>query len=264
VNYGGPCEIDDAVQAALVDEACRIVEREKIGYLELRTNRPLVNTLPTRHHKVSMVLELAKDPDVMWRGYDTKHRTAIRRANKNGLRAVAGGEELLEDYYRVMAASWQSLGTPFYRKSYFATILRTFPSQTSIFVIYRDAVPVATALNGYYRGVVEGMWAGTDLRFRKFQPTYVLYWEMIKHACENGYHTYHFGRSTADSGGEFFKTKWNAEPRQLYWSYHLGTCREMPELRPDNPKFQLPRKIWRRLPPSICAAIGPTLARAIP
>ncbi|HWR97495.1 MAG TPA: FemAB family XrtA/PEP-CTERM system-associated protein [Candidatus Methanoperedens sp.] len=264
VNYGGPCGDDATVEALLVEEACRTVTRERMDYLELRTDRPVPGQLPTRQHKVSMVLGLERDPDVLWRAYDTKHRTAIRRAYKNDLRALAGGGELLDDFYRVMVSSWRALGTPLYRKGYFASILREFPSQTGIFVVYRDNLPVAAALNGYYKGVVEGMWAGVDWDFRKYQPTTVLYWEMIKHACENGQRIYHFGRSTADSGGEFFKSKWNAEPRQLYWTYFLGRRKVLPRLDVGNPRYQILMRMWRRLPPALTSAIGPPLARFLP
>lgn len=264
VNYAGACADDAAVEALLIEEACRIVARERMDYLELRTDRPAPGELPTRQHKVSMVLDLDPDPDVLWRAYDTKHRTAIRRAYKNDLRAVAGGIELLDDFYRVLALSWRVLGTPLYRRSYFAAILGEFPSLTGIFVVYRDNLPVAAALNGYYKGVVEGMWAGVDWSARKLQPTTVLYWEMIKHACENGHRLYHFGRSTADSGGEFFKTKWNAEPRQLYWTYFLGRSKTLPRLDVGNPRYQNLMGIWRRLPPAVTSVIGPPLARFIP
>lgn len=264
VNYGGPCARDAVVEARLLEEAYRAVERERVDYLELRTDRPLAGELPTRRHKVSMVLELDRDPDVLWRAYDTKHRTAIRRACKNDLEVRAGGAELLDDYYRVMALCWRALGTPLYRKSYFAAILREFASQTRIFVVYQGERPVATAFNGYYNGVVEGLWAGADWSCRRLQPTSVLYWEMIKHACETGQRRYHFGRSTVDSGGEFFKSKWNAEPRQLYWQYRLGRRTTLPRLDVGNPRYRALMKIWRRLPHSLLAAIGPPLARLIP
>lgn len=264
VNYGGPCAADPAVEARLVQEACGVVAVEKMDYLELRTVRPLAGQMPTRGHKVSMVLELDPDPDALWRAYDTKHRTAIRRAGKNGLRVQAGGADLLEDFFRVMALSWRALGTPLYRRSYFAAVLREFGSQTALFVVYLGKRPVAAALNGYCNGVVEGMWAGTDGRFRNLQPTTVLYWEMIKDACERGCGSFHLGRSTAGSGGVFFKSKWNAAPRPLYWQYCLGRRTTLPALDAGNPRYRALMKIWRRLPRSLIAVIGPPLARFIP
>jgi lipid II:glycine glycyltransferase (peptidoglycan interpeptide bridge formation enzyme) len=176
----------------------------------------------------------------------------------------SGGPELLDDFYDVVAESWRNLGTPLYRKSYFASILTAFPELTRIFVTYAGAVPVAVAFNGYYRGTVEGMWAGTRAAFRALQPNYVLYWDMIKHACETGCHTYHLGRSTADSAAETFKRKWNSEAHPLYWQYFLPTGGALPALNVNNPKYKLAIAVWRRLPIRVTTLLGPHLANNIP
>jgi hypothetical protein len=91
-----------------------------------------------------------------------------------------------------------------------------------------------------------------------------LYWELIKHACELGYQSFHLGRSSKDSGGEQFKKKWNAETLQLYWHYILRTRTDIPSLNPTNPRYQLAIKAWQRLPLPITQTLGPFLARSIP
>ena len=78
-------------------------------------------------------------------------------------------------------------------------------------------------------GRVEGMWLGTRAASSGSKCAgYVLYWELIKNACERGCKRFHLGRSTAQSGGEMFKKKWNAEPVQLYWHYLLRTRKDDP------------------------------------
>ena len=220
--------------------------------------------LPTSEHKVSLTLKLNPDPDVIWKTFTTKHRNDIRRAYKRGLEAKVGTADLLDVFYDVLSESWRYLGTPLYKKEYFKNILNEFPSSTKIFVVYYKDSPVMAALNGYYKNTVEGMWAGLSGKFRKLQPTYVLYWEMIKHACENGFTNYHLGRSSTDSGGEFFKKKWTAQPRQLYWQYYLNRVDEIPQLNVQNPKYQIAINAWRRLPRSVVELAGPPIARCIP
>ena len=126
------------------------------------------------------------------------------------------------------------------------------------------ALPVATAFNGYYGGTVEGLWAGVSTRHKRLQPNYVLYWEMIKDACESGYRIYHLGRSTAVSSGETFKKKWNATPKQLYWQYYLGRINEIPSLNVQNSKFKLAIRTWRTLPLGLTNFLGPFVAKNIP
>lgn len=264
VNYGGLCADNTAAESALLERAASLVRECGADYMEIRSLSRLSADLPTSDHKVSLTLDLSPDPDKLWNGLNTKQRTNIRRAYKNGLEARSGQMELLDEFYRLFSESWRDLGTPVYRKDYFRNILQMFPDSTRIFIVTCNGEPVAGALNGYYKGIVEGMWAASPARHRKLQANYVLYWEMIKHACEEGFSSYHLGRSTADSGSESFKAKWNAYPRQLYWQYHLNRATAIPQLNVKNPKYQLAIKAWSRLPVSFTEFIGPFFASHIP
>lgn len=264
VNYGGPCAGDIRTVARLTEEAIGIANEERVDYLEIRSLRPVPDALPTSLHKVSMTITLPPDPEVVWSAFSSKHRTAIRRAYKNGLRAEHGGSELLDHFYEVLAETWRGHGTPIYAKRYFSDIQRALPDHTRIYVVYADEKPVAAAFNGHHNGVVEGLWAGNRPTLEHLQANYVLYWEMIKRACEDGFHTYHLGRSTAESGGEFFKKKWNAQAKQLYWQYYMPKGGELPRLNVDNPKYRFAIALWRRLPIGMTTAIGSHIANYIP
>jgi lipid II:glycine glycyltransferase (peptidoglycan interpeptide bridge formation enzyme) len=108
------------------------------------------------------------------------------------------------------------------------------------------------------------MWLGTRAQYRRQLVGYVLYWELIKDACEQGHHIFHLGRSTADSGSEQFKKKWNATATQLFWHYLLRTRSEIPQLNVNNRKYQMAISAWRRMPVGLTQRIGPLIARSIP
>jgi FemAB-related protein (PEP-CTERM system-associated) len=264
LNYGGICASAPDIESALLNAARDIVAKEKISYLELRNTQKLSETLPTSEHKISMTIELNENPDVIWNNFKTNHRKEIRRSYKNKMRVISGGIELLNIFFPVLAESWRNLGTPIYQKEYFRTILDTFPDKTRIFIVYHEDIPVAAAFNGYFQDKVEGMWLGILPQYRKLYPNYALYWEMIKHACLNKYKIFHLGRSSADSGGEFFKKKWNAEAQQLYWQYYLGTAKDIPQLNVHNPKYRLAIELWKKIPLGVTTFLGPKIARNIP
>jgi lipid II:glycine glycyltransferase (peptidoglycan interpeptide bridge formation enzyme) len=163
-----------------------------------------------------------------------------------------------------MCHSWRALGTPIYKKRFFRTILEAFGEKTRIFIVYKDNTPIATAFNGYHNDTVEGMWAGVMPEHRRLNSNFVLYWEMIKHACDSGLSEFHLGRSSVDSGGEVFKKKWGAVAHQLYWQYYLPRGGELPQLNVKNPKYQMAISAWRKLPLWTTRLIGPLLARSIP
>lgn len=264
VNYGGICADDWDAEKALLEKAQGITVAEGIDYLEIRSIKKLEHDLPTSEQKISMTLELDADPDTLWNGFRSKHRTNIRRVYKEGISVQQGGVELLDDFYNVLSESWKALGTPIYRKSYFHSLFATFGADIQIFTANLNGNAIAVAFNGHCKGTVEGMWAGSLRKHRHLQPNYLLYWEMMKDACEKGNLRFHLGRSTVGSGAEDFKKKWNAHPQQLYWQYYLNKSQGIPQLNVSNPKFQLAIRAWQKLPMLATQWVGPFVSKFIP
>lgn len=264
VNYGGPAARSAAIEQELMAEAARVCEAWQVEFLEIRSTRHLGDALPSSDHKVSMTVTLDANPDVLWTAFKTDHRKDIRKGYKNGLSATFGGADLLDPFYEIMAESWRHLGTPFYRKSYFERIARALGPDLRVCVVSAGDRPAGVALSGVQGRTVEGMWLGTRGEYRNQGVGYVLYWELLKKACEEGQAVYHLGRSTADSGGETFKKKWNATAMPLYWHYLLRTRTELPQLNVNNPKYRLAIEAWRKLPLGVTKVIGPWIARSIP
>jgi FemAB-related protein (PEP-CTERM system-associated) len=264
LNYGGPCGDSDAIEQQLLEEAEKVANAWGVEYLEIRSQRHLGDRYPVADHKVSMTLALDPDPDVFLARLKREQRHQIRRAERSGF-VTRFGPELLDDFYQVLSESWRDLGTPIYRLHYLRSIVAAFPDTTQVCVVYGDdGRPAAGAFNGVHNGTLEGMWLGMRSEARKKSVGYVLYWEMIKRACELGHHSFHLGRSSKDSGGEQFKKKWNAEPLQLYWHYFLRSRTAVPTLNPTNPKYQLAIQAWRTLPLTVTQLVGPLVARSIP
>lgn len=263
LNFGGVAAEAPEVKRILLEEACRIARVHGCDYLELRSQTPLAKE-PTVTHKVSMALALPSDSVDLWDSFSTKHRTNIRRAYKNDVNAEFGGSELLPDFYRMMERSWRGLGTPLYSRRFFDEVFDQLGEHCRVYLARARGEVIGAALNGHFRGTVEGMWAAGDPKARDLQANYVLYWEMLKDACDEGFKRYHLGRSTAGSGAQRFKEKWGAQPEQLYWVYDLPPGHDVPELRPENPRYHLVMNIWRRIPLPLLRIVGPRIARLIP
>jgi FemAB-related protein (PEP-CTERM system-associated) len=264
VNYGGPCSSSNEACEALTREAMKLTRELGADYLELRCTQQLPVDIPVSLRKVSMTIDLAADPDVLWNAFTSKHRKNVKRAYKDDLAVKVGGAELLSTFYDILEESWHSLGTPLYRRAYFERIVATFPENTRLFICHQKDKPLAAAFCGYQNNIVEGLWAGGNAQSRRLDANYVLYWEMIRDSCQRGFRRFHLGRSTADSGGEVFKTKWNASAAQLYWHFFRADGGAMPELNVSNPKYQLATRAWRKLPRGVTRVLGPPLARSIP
>jgi FemAB-related protein (PEP-CTERM system-associated) len=265
VNFGGPVAESDSIEEALLDAAADVATEWNVDYLEIRSTRDLGGRYPCSRHKVSMTVDLASDPDSLFNAFKGDQRKDIRRAYKYGFSARFGTTAVLDDFYAILCDSWRDLGTPIYSREYFAAVVSAFPEHTRICVIdAADGTPAAAAFMGHHNGVVEGLWLGTRASYRRQLVGYVLYWELIKDACQQGHRIFHLGRSTADSGAEQFKRKWNAHPTQLYWQYILRTRTDTPQLNVANPKYRLAIAAWRNLPVGVTRLLGPLVARSIP
>jgi FemAB-related protein (PEP-CTERM system-associated) len=264
MNYGGPVAATPFAAATLAREATARARTFGADYLELRCPAALDTAMPVSLRKVSMTVPLLPDPEALFNSFSQKHRKNIRRAQKNELTVRKGGIELLDDFFHVLELSWRSLGTPMYSRDYFERLLTTFPRNTSVFVCLHRGAPIAVALTGHFNGVVEGMWAGGRQELRHLDANYVLYWEMLRDACQSGHKLFHLGRSTSQSGAEQFKSKWNAETHQLYWYFHRPDGGPMPQLNVDNPKYRLAISAWRKMPLWATRLVGPHIARLIP
>jgi len=266
LNFGGICADNEKAEKALLSEASKIVKTSGGDYLELRHKKRSSADIPVKTNKVSMTLKLDQDTDVLWNNFKTKHRTNIRRACKNGLKIRVGNKDLLNEFYDIISIGWRDLGTPLYQKSFFENILDVFEESIEIYLVYYEGKAIATAFNFLFRNTVDGMWTYSLKEFSKLQTNYFLYWEMIKRACEKGYKLYNLGRSTSGTGATFYKKKWNAVTRQLYWEYILNESigNKLPELNVDNPKYQPAINTWRKMPVWFTKIIGPYIAKNIP
>jgi FemAB-related protein (PEP-CTERM system-associated) len=264
VNYGGPCVESEDVAISLLEHAKDWARKENVHALEFRCSEPFKVGVEPSLRKVSRVLQLDRNPEKLWVNFTSKHRKNVKRAERNPLEVESGHRNLMAEFYTVMECAWRDLGTPFYARGYFEKILESFPDETRIFICRHGDKPVAAALVGYFAGTVEGLWNGSTSAARVLSANYVLYWRMIQDACERGFATFHLGRSTSDSGAEEFKSRWNAERRQLFWYSWNPEGRTTSQISVDNPKYSLAIKIWKRLPLKLTRVIGPGLARCIP
>ena len=265
VNYGGPAADSPEIETALIKAAASIGDEWRVDYVELRCRHKLMVDYPSAEHKVSLTVDLGPDPDALFNAFAGDHRREIRRGLKNGYVVRFGGAELVDDFHALMSQTWRDMGTPIFAKDYVRAIATAFPHAIRICVIYDESGrPAATAFDGLQQQTVEGMWLGIGGEHRKRGVGYVLYWELIKHACQHGYARHHLGRSSVNSGAEQFKKKWNARSTQLYWYYVLRTRRDIPQMNVNNPKYQLVIAAWRRLPVGLTKRLGPMISRSIP
>lgn len=262
-NYGGVLAYSDEVAGALLQRASDIAAEKGCSHIEYRDLRPRPGA-PVREDKVAMWLELPPTEDECWAALGSKVRSQIKRAGRFGLTVRTGGHELLDDFYRVFSCNMRDLGTPVYDRQFFHNVMTSPLPDKRLVVVRHDGAPVSAALLIGFRGRMEVPWASTLRSANRFDANMLLYWELLKQACQSGYCIFDFGRSTRDAPTYRFKKQWGAEPRQLYWHYWLASGGEPPKLNPDNPKYRAVIALWQRLPVWLTRLVGPRIVKYLP
>lgn len=263
-NYGGVVADSGEVRDALLAEAVRDAGALGASHLELRHGCGIELVWPKKDHKVSMRLELPPQYEDLFKGFTPKLRSQIRRGEKEGMTVKVGELNQIDAFYTVFSRNMRDLGTPVYGKNFFTEILRAFPKETKIAVVYLEEKPVAAGFLVGFRNGIEIPWASSDRRYARFAPNMMLYGSVLRYACEQGYKVFDFGRSSKDGGTYRFKQQWGAVPVQLEWYYWLRDGGPLPELNPQNPKFKFAIEMWKRLPLPLTTLLGPQISKYLP
>ena len=262
-NYGGALARSEALARQLMSVAGEEARRVGCGHVEFRDTVAHEGWM-VRTDKVAMQLKLPGTYEQLWGALGAKLRAQIRRPQKEGAEVLRGGAEFLPQFYAVFARNMRDLGTPVYSRSFFEAILRALPDSASIVLVRHKRRPVAAGFLLGFRNGLEIPWASSLREYNPLGVNMLMYAETLKAAIESGYRVFDFGRSSIDSGTYRFKKQWGASAQQLYWHYWLAENREMPQLTPGNPKYQLAIAAWRRLPVCIANGLGPMIVKYLP
>lgn len=261
--YGGVCADNITIKNALVEEAIRIADDYNVGFLEIRGPSGHENLLFTNSSYYTLILDLDRNPELVWNKLNRKVRNATRKAvNSNLIFEMDNKYE--RDFYRIFSRNMRDLGAPVHSNKFYENLLYEFPDKTDIAVAkYEDKV-IGSIFLLYFKDTVISGWAASDKSYRMYNPNNILYWEAIKYGCENGFKYFDFGRSLMNSGTYRFKKPWGAEPKQLHYYYYLNHASKMPDTSQNNSKRKTFSKFWEKLPVPMANFIGPKLRKNFP
>lgn len=154
LDSGGPCSQSPAISRQLVAEVVRRAKDIGARLVELRCIEPLDIDIPANLDKVTMMLSLPDDPQVLWQGFNAKVRNLVRKAERAGLTVEFGGVELLDVFYGVFAVNMRDLGSPVHSKAFFAAILKAFGERARLTIVRKDRTVIGGLLGGTGDAVV--------------------------------------------------------------------------------------------------------------
>ena len=259
---GGVLADSPEVQTALEEAAVSLARRLGVDHLEVRNEKPQRDDwLRKDSLYVGFRRELSEDHDANMQAIPRKQRAMVRKGIKAGL--VGELDEGIDNLYEAYSQSVRNLGTPVFPRKHFQAIRDEFGDDVDVVTIRHEGKVVASVMNYYFRDQVLPYYGGGISAARSLAANDFMYWEVMRRAVEKGCRSFDFGRSKVDTGSYRFKKHWGFEPEPLNYEYFLVKSAEMPDLNPNNPKYALFIKAWKKLPVGMSRMLGPWLAKGL-
>jgi FemAB-related protein (PEP-CTERM system-associated) len=258
--YGGVATDNDAARDALEAHAQALARELQVEHLELRHMERRHPDWPQQTLYVTFRKELAANEEQNMNAIPRKQRAMVRKGIRNGLSSTI--DDGVERFFALYADNVHRHGTPALSIRYFEALREVFGADCEVLTVETaDGRPVSSVLSFYFRDEVLPYYAGDDLDARDLAANDFKYWELMRRACARGIRVFDYGRSKLDTGPYAFKRNWGFEPTPLHYEYQLYRRDSVPQNNPNNAKYALMIKAWRRLPLALANRIGPHIVR---
>lgn len=257
---GGVASDSEAAMLFLEQKAIEKAHDLGVDYLELRY--PFERNNPALTEKCAhstFGVELAEDNEKILAGIKKKQRAVVRHSLKNELTYRIDSDTTTA--YEVYSESVRNLGTPVFPAKYFAALQKEFGDACDVLTVEKDNRAVSSVLSFYYKGQVMPFYGGGLFDARALKSNDFMYYQLMCSAKNKGCEYFDFGRSKDDSGAFKYKSTWGMSPVALHYQFHLVKADELPNLSPNNPKYQLFIKMWQKLPVWFSRMLGPFLSK---
>lgn len=112
VDAAGLTTDSPAIAQALVQAALGEMRQAGTTRLDLRQESPLFDWPVERDDKLAMQLELAADPEALWKRFDPKVRNQVRKSEKSGIVVETNPVGGLAQFHAVYSQNMRDLGSP--------------------------------------------------------------------------------------------------------------------------------------------------------
>lgn len=215
--------------------------------------------------EVTLILDLPAESDELWRKIGDKARNQVRKAERLGLMAQWGKEQV-GDLYDVYAANMGRLGTPVHARAFFEAVVSKFGDDADVLTVRLADKAIGAMLLLKHGNTWADPFASSLPGYQRYNPNMLLYWEALRSACMQGVEMFDFGRSQSGSGTDKFKRQWGSVAYPLeYRTYEDGQPHNVASTSfYRGSKGRLVSSIWRKLPSPIQMAIGPKIRKWLP
>jgi CelD/BcsL family acetyltransferase involved in cellulose biosynthesis len=229
----------------------------RVATIELRSELRGVGAV-LAPHGVRHTMRLDRDPTTIYQRFSKSQvQRNIRRGERERLTVREGDSlaDLKETYYALHVETRKRQGIPVQPRRFFDALWSEVmePGLGFVVLAYSGRVAVAGAVFLRWNGTVTYKYGASKPEAWRLRPNHVVFWHAIRWSCENGFHTFDWGRSDSENHGlRAFKSSWGATEEPLNYS-NLGHVRQGRWVAEAQ---RLAAPVIRRSPSWVCRGIG--------
>jgi CelD/BcsL family acetyltransferase involved in cellulose biosynthesis len=200
-------------------------QAERAGISQIEVHAPLEGFgIHSRAEGVIHTLHLSPDPEEVRRSFHKSQVIrSINRAEKEPIfvRRGQSAADLTEAFYGLHVRTRRKQGVPVQSRRFFELLWKHMLSRGLGFVLltYSGTTPIAGAVFLTWNGTITYKYGASNPDYLQLRPNHLIFWEAIRWSCENGFHTFSFGRSDLDNKGlRDFKNGWGTTEEELRYS----------------------------------------------
>jgi len=212
----------------------------------------------------TFLLNIEESSEVLWNKLNKKIRNSIRYAlrKKVKLKRVESLEDLRQFYYDLYLIGARELGSPPHSFKLYENLGNSLGGRLLIDLALVDDKPIG-AIVVLLGDKWANFWQNITLRkYRKFNASYLLLWNMIEELSDRNFKIFDFGRTRENTGIYFFKKKWGGDKKEIYHMVYFKNKKVNPP-DPQQRKYLLLSRLWKKLPIKATEIIGSRLIGGI-
>lgn len=263
---GGVLATDSEAGAELALYARQLGATLGVQYVELRAADNLYSEWELKAGAyVGFAAPMAETSQTRLSAIPRKRRAEVRK----GLALLDGGDvhvthkATADQFYTLYAQSLRSLGTPVFTRRWPAQLNDAFGDQIIFTVVSHRDQPAFSVASFRFRDRIMPYFAGVTPMARRVKAADLGYFSLMDHAADHGARVFDFGRSKVGAPHADYKKSWGFMPDPIEYQYALVKGTQTPDVNPNNPKYAMLSRAWKRLPTPVANRIGPVIARQL-
>ena len=260
---GGILADNEEADAALVGKAIALAaEYGSRGITLKQYKRKITGSFRIDDGFYNRELDISRDFTKVWNGLDDRNKQRIDEARNYPL-ALDYPTRDITAFYKLLLHHHHRSGVPCVSKKWIEDLIAFKLYSAALLTL--NGRPVAGTLVKEFKDTVSFPFScigSADERHRMY--AYDLYWKLISRFAAGGTRIYHSGRIPHNNGVEDYRLGWNGTQHGYYYQYYPEGDAIRQESNKKGRKRELFTALWRRVPESIAARLGPSIVKRFP